>query len=79
MTRAGCRGQPKSLPHSADRPVSDYEGQISLRRMAGDDDAQIDLAGAALLLASRECPDISQTPYDIAAISNPMMICRTPT
>lgn len=63
MTRAGCRGQPKSLPHSADRPVSDYEGQIALRRMAGDDDAQIDLAGAALLLASRECPDISQTPY----------------
>lgn len=34
----------------------DNEFQLALRRMAVDDDAQIDLAKAALLLASREYP-----------------------
>ena len=43
--------------------MSDSEFQVALRGIAGDEDAQIDLAGVALLLASRECPGVSPTRY----------------
>ena len=63
MTRAGQHSLPADRLPSADRSVQDDEVQTALRRMAGFTDAQIDLAGAALLLASRECPDIALTHY----------------
>jgi regulator of sirC expression with transglutaminase-like and TPR domain len=43
--------------------VSDVEFQNALRRFAGTDDTQIDLAEAALLLAAREHPGVSLVPY----------------
>ena len=43
--------------------MQDNEVQIALRHMAGFNDTQIDLAGAALLLASREYPDVALTHY----------------
>lgn len=43
--------------------MSDVEFQDALRRVAGADDTQIDLAEAALLLAAREHPGVSLVPH----------------